>query len=455
VNVTPTTGDNNVSNNSMQHCFSVVNSFDPNAKEVYPEGGIPVNQEWLTYTIHFQNTGNAPAQNIYILDTLDQNLMPETFTLLSYSHEPLIQLFGNVVKFNFPNINLPDSTYDEPNSHGFVQYKIKLTPGLPIGTIISNIAYNFFDFNPPIATNIVSNTVVNNIQTGLPFAPVGAKWWYTLPNAMTFPPLPISYTRMESIGDTVIQGISVSKLAFTHDPPDFQYCYGLSYIFYMYSDSNRVYLYNSHSEMFSLLYDFNFNAGDSWYIKLSCDSVHYPWWQSDSISVIVDSVSYLTVNNNQLKVLHTNSIGPVIEHIGMVWEPFPHIISCTGIVSDGCASSLRCYEDTIIGFYQRPDSIACDSVYAVGINELNILNNAIIFPNPTKEEINISFTLESNKEIKLELYNTLGQIVKLITKGKLPAGKNEINLSVADLPVGVYYLKFSVDDEVVVRMVKM
>ena len=159
VNVTPVSGDNDTTNNSQQHCFTIVNSFDPNDKQVFPSGVILPDHEWLTYTIRFQNTGTAPAQHIYILDTLDTNLDVSTFTLLSYSHDNLTQALGDVVKFNFPNINLPDSTNDEPNSHGYVQYKIKLIPNLPIGTTISNTAYNFFDFNPPVATNTVVNQI--------------------------------------------------------------------------------------------------------------------------------------------------------------------------------------------------------------------------------------------------------------------------------------------------------
>ena len=250
VNVTPTTGDNDVSNNSLQHCFTVVNSFDPNAKEVYPEGGLTPNQEWMTYTIHFQNTGNAPAQNIYILDTLDQNLIPSSFTLLSYSHEPLTQLFGNVIKFNFPYINLPDSTNDEPNSHGFVQYKVRIVQGLPVGTVISNTAYNYFDFNPPVATNTVSNVV----------------------------------------------GIT--------------------------------------------------------------------------------------------------SVANTTERIDLS-----------------------------------------------------------VFPNPATNEINISFNLKSASEIEIKLYNSLGQDVKTISKTKYDAGKNLINFSVTELPFGVYYLKFCVDENVVVNKI--
>jgi hypothetical protein len=159
VHITPTSGDNNPANNTFDYCFTVTNSYDPNEKEVYPGAIIDTAQEWLTYTVHFQNTGNAEAQHIYVMDTLDANIDEATFQLLAYSHEPNVQINEKIVRFNFPNINLPDSTTDEPNSHGYVQYKVKLKPNLPIGTQISNTAYIYFDFNSPVVTNTVTNTV--------------------------------------------------------------------------------------------------------------------------------------------------------------------------------------------------------------------------------------------------------------------------------------------------------
>ncbi len=161
VEVTPTTGDNNISNNTLQHCFTVTNSYDPNTKEVFPAGNIDTTQQWLTYTVHFQNTGTAPAQHIYILDTLSTSVDESTFTLLAYSHQPLTQVINNIVRFNFPNINLPDSTNDEPHSHGYVQYKIKLKNSLPLGTVIKNTAHIVFDFNTPVTTNTTQNVIVN------------------------------------------------------------------------------------------------------------------------------------------------------------------------------------------------------------------------------------------------------------------------------------------------------
>ena len=164
----PTVGDYNVSNNSLSNCFTVRASFDPNDKEVYPAGITDTSQHWLTYTIRFQNTGSAPADNIYILDTLDNNLDVSSFKLLASSHPLYAQILeGGIARFNFPNINLPDSNDNEPLSHGYVQYKIKLKDNLTIGTQIQNTAYIYFDFNAPVVTNTTSNTIdiVNGISS--------------------------------------------------------------------------------------------------------------------------------------------------------------------------------------------------------------------------------------------------------------------------------------------------
>jgi len=162
VSVTSTSIDNNPSNDVLTHCFNVQSSYDPNDKEVYPLSDIDATgDKWLTYTVHFQNTGTSPAEHIYIADTLDANLDPSSFRLLAYSFQPLVQVLnGGIVRFNFPNINLPDSATNEPASHGFVQYKIKLKDGLPPCTQINNTAYIYFDFNPPVATNTTVNTLI-------------------------------------------------------------------------------------------------------------------------------------------------------------------------------------------------------------------------------------------------------------------------------------------------------
>ncbi len=162
INVMPVINDNKPENNTLTYCFPVVNSYDPNEKEVSPVSEIDSSSSWLTYTVRFQNTGNAPAQNVMIMDTLNNNIDEKTFRLLTYSYPPLTTLTGSAVRFNFPNINLPDSNTNEPLSHGYVQYKVKLKDNLPVGTQIDNTAFIYFDFNAPVVTNTTTNTITAN-----------------------------------------------------------------------------------------------------------------------------------------------------------------------------------------------------------------------------------------------------------------------------------------------------
>ncbi len=168
-------------NNIRTHCFPLRLSWDPNNKEVYPLSDVDVNGErWLTYTINFQNTGTDTAIHIYITDTLDADLDVSTFQLLAYSHQPLVQIKENAVRFNFPNIMLVDSPTNEPLSHGYVQYKVKVKSTAPVGTVINNTAYIYFDFNAPVVTNTTTNTLA--VVTALPPDPLKGELLRIYPN---------------------------------------------------------------------------------------------------------------------------------------------------------------------------------------------------------------------------------------------------------------------------------
>jgi len=164
--VLPNASDNNISNNTFNFCYQVVNSHDPNAKEVYPVDVTPFYNGWFTYTIHFQNTGTASAMNVRIVDTLDNNLDLSTFQILNYSHKNTSFVKGDVLSFNFPNIMLADSGSSMSGSQGYVQYRIKPQVNLPAGTQIKNTASIYFDFNSGVVTNTTTNNFIsgNNIQ---------------------------------------------------------------------------------------------------------------------------------------------------------------------------------------------------------------------------------------------------------------------------------------------------
>ena len=162
VNVSATAAETNLSNNTASTWHIITGPFDPNVKTVEQPAAtfIPATDGLFNYTIQFQNTGNDTAFNVELIDTLDSDLNVTTFVPGASSHPYTIDITGQgVIHFYFNNIYLPDSTTDEPNSHGFISFQIHSKQNLPHGTVINNQSDIVFDFNPPVATNITQNTV--------------------------------------------------------------------------------------------------------------------------------------------------------------------------------------------------------------------------------------------------------------------------------------------------------
>lgn len=138
-------------------------AYDPNNKEVIEPGSIPHDQAWLTYTINFQNTGTDTAYTVRIEDQLSAHLQWNTLQYLGSSHDLTGMSIGALGKaqFTFANILLPDSNVNEPESHGFVTYRIAPRSGLTHLIPIGNNAGIFFDLNAPVITNTVVNRVIN------------------------------------------------------------------------------------------------------------------------------------------------------------------------------------------------------------------------------------------------------------------------------------------------------
>lgn len=166
--ITPFFGDSNASNNYKTYCYPIINGYDPNIKSVYPAGECADNfvlkNQKLTYSVKFQNTGNSNAININVLDSLDSDFDLNTLKVIASSH-PLITevLPGNVLKFKFNNIMLPDSAANEELSHGYLIYEITPFANLSENTEVKNRANIYFDFNPPINTNQVKNKLISVI----------------------------------------------------------------------------------------------------------------------------------------------------------------------------------------------------------------------------------------------------------------------------------------------------
>ena len=162
--------DINIDNNESSLTQEVVNSYDPNNKlESHgPEIKLDefTNEDYLYYTINFQNLGTAEAIDIKVEDVLDAQLDATTFKMLNASHDFMVTRVSSNLTWQFDAINLPSESMDEPNSHGYVYFKIKPFAGYQEGDIIPNTADIYFDFNPAITTNTFETKFVTSLSVG-------------------------------------------------------------------------------------------------------------------------------------------------------------------------------------------------------------------------------------------------------------------------------------------------
>ncbi|SDI02904.1 Por secretion system C-terminal sorting domain-containing protein [Winogradskyella thalassocola] len=158
--------DTDTANNTSSLTEVIVNSYDPNdISESYgPQllyNDFITTDEYLYYTIRFQNLGTADAINVSVENTLDPLLDASTIQLLNSSHNVVMTETNGQVIFNHQNINLAPEIVNEADSHGFLYYRIKPTAGYNVGTIIPNTAEIYFDFNEPVITNTFETEIVD------------------------------------------------------------------------------------------------------------------------------------------------------------------------------------------------------------------------------------------------------------------------------------------------------
>lgn len=146
-------------NNNSSLTQTIVNSYDPNNKTETHGGKILFStfssNDYLTYTVNFENTGTANAINVQVADNLDFRLDENSIIMVSSSHNCILEKSGSFLRWNFNGIQLP------PLGKGFITFKIKPKPGYAPGTIIPNTANIYFDSNPAITTTLCTTEFVS------------------------------------------------------------------------------------------------------------------------------------------------------------------------------------------------------------------------------------------------------------------------------------------------------
>lgn len=219
----PFSGDAFIADNIIIRNDTIKAGCDPNFIENLPSGCLPFTSgtTQLKYTIHFENTGNDTAHNIYVLDTLSADLDHHSLRVIMASatmNIATIESAGyNILKFDFPKINLLDSSH-HGLCDGVVIYTINTKPGLAMGTDIMNRAGIYFDVNDVVMTNKAHNVVgcpivgVGNQQSAVGGVSVYPNPAYDVLNIKADNTLLESYTITNSIGTLVASGALAKPL---------------------------------------------------------------------------------------------------------------------------------------------------------------------------------------------------------------------------------------------------
>ncbi len=78
---------------------------------------------------------------------------------------------------------------------------------------------------------------------------------------------------------------------------------------------------------------------------------------------------------------------------------------------------------------------------STGIREMSIDKSTVsIYPNPAREFFNIRFELTEESEVTLEMYDMLGQRVRILDQGYVYTGSHTVEFPVSDLESGMYLI---------------
>jgi hypothetical protein len=299
-----------------------------------------------------------------------------------------------------------------------------------------------------------------------PFAPLGAKWYYT-PHCLG--PENCEYFSFEAVSDTLIDGQLVRKIVNTRHTVAGNEIVPEATLF-MYGDGDRVYFY--YENEFRVLYDFSAAVGDTLDIIIGPFANFYQIGAGNSISethslqVRVESAGTTTIQEENLRTIqYSDILEDVPEPIwGFGWNSSneDNIIERIGNTSSGLfgesltqilagsPGTFRCYEDSSF-FYQNPDyNLPCDYLPVSSTKALRH-SSFEVFPNPAKESITIINQSPSSELLSIQIMSMEGKIVLENVRTTFP--EEIMTLNVSNLKAGIYLLKISRKENVFVQKI--
>ena len=262
-----------------------------------------------------------------------------------------------------------------------------------------------------------------NFEEDCDFA--GLEWYYEIQNENGS----ITYQHLEYVADTTINHKDVQIIIRTntlydkgeHSEVTREYVYG---------EDGIIYWWNKDLQDFTVLYDYNAEAGDEWEIKVG----------TQRITMHVDAVEQYEYESQQFRLLQVRDAddlfsGTIVCGIGHLTSFFPEKLMTRG--KDYRVESMRCYwrEGELFFKYGEED---CDAVYKVYHNGLDDHEDDVfaVYPNPTDGVLFVE--TRHGTSLPTQTYRITNLMGQILMTGQITAEPQQINVS--DLPQGMYFI---------------
>ena len=262
-----------------------------------------------------------------------------------------------------------------------------------------------------------------NFEEDCDFA--GLEWYYEILNENGS----ITYQHLEYTADTTINHKDVQIIIRTntlydkgeHSEVTREYVYG---------EDGIIYWWNKDLQDFTVLYDYNAEAGDEWEIKVG----------TQRITMHVDAVEQYEYESQQFRLLQVRDAddlfsGTIVCGIGHLTSFFPEKLMTRG--KDYRVESMRCYwrEGELFFKYGEED---CDAVYKVYHNGLDDHEDDVfaVYPNPTDGVLFVE--TRHGTSLPTQTYRITNLMGQILMTGQITAEPQQINVS--DLPQGMYFI---------------
>ena len=199
-------------------------------------------------------------------------------------------------------------------------------------------------------------------------------------------------------------------------------------------------------------------------------------WEAQATNQVVqfvfpeDTVVFgFTLPFDSFKVSSVSNVPP-----GLLWEcnqnhPVCTYVTTPGQLTRGCvkvygtptgpSAALPSYDSLIVTgtayvtLFGSVQSFASDipvyyRVYPA-VSAAEAIGKAVnlqVQPNPVNTQTWVSFQLSTPSDVKVSLYNVLGEEVKVVSNGPMTAGDKNVSLDMSELDGGIYFVRLNLNN---------